>query len=370
MPVELIENRPLPVSSVLKRLRDDFIGLDADKWTYSGAGWVFTAGAVLTQDALANTNSWLLSKQAFTLPLKVGVCFSLSQRIANQTFYIELVSVNSATGLPDGKHKVGWLIDGTTATQAKYSSAFNGAQLDSAAVTVNSTASLAILEIEAAHDETNFRSVTVESTAAKPQGYRRNRKLPDPTALYKLRIRAVNGASAPASATTLTVDYVFIEDYSDSIVEFLNKGSSVAADSVPVQCVNTASVSVTNSPGVCITPTSSSGGYTSKNKLISAASTNATSVKTSAANVGKITADNLSASTRYLKLYDKASAPAVGTDTPFHTFVLPASSQRTLDFPAGLRLSTGFAFAITAALADTDTTAVAAGDVVINYEYV
>lgn len=361
MPIELIDDRPLPVSSVFKRLRDDFIGLDADKWTYSGAGWAFTAGAVLTQDALANTNSWLLSKQAFTLPLKVGVCFSLSQRIANQTFYIELVSVNSATGLPDDKHKVGWLINGTTATQARYYSAFNGAQLDSAAVTVNSTASLAILEIEAAHDETNFRSVTVESTAAKPQGYRRNRKLPDPTALYKLRIRAVNGASAPASATTLTVDYVFIEDYNDSIVEFLNKGSSLAADSVPVLCVNTANVSIT---------TTSSGGYTSKNKLISAASTNATSVKTSAANVGKITADNLSASTRYLKLYDKASAPTVGTDTPFHTFVLPASSQRTLDFPAGLRLSTGFAFAITAALADTDTTAVAAGDVVINYEYV
>lgn len=97
--------------------------------------------------------------------------------------------------------------------------------------------------------------------------------------------------------------------------------------------------------------------------LSSAATTNATSVKTSAGELFKIFGYCAAAAAVFLKFYNKASSPTVGTDTPVLTFRLGPTSNFEFDldgqyFPAGL------AYAITGAAADADTTAVAAGDVI------
>ena len=96
--------------------------------------------------------------------------------------------------------------------------------------------------------------------------------------------------------------------------------------------------------------------------LSSAATTNPTSVKASAGDVFKIVGNNTVASKRYLKLYNKASAPAVGTDTPLMTLPLLASAAFEFSF-SSLYFSTGIAYAITGAAADADTTAVSSGDI-------
>lgn len=96
-----------------------------------------------------------------------------------------------------------------------------------------------------------------------------------------------------------------------------------------------------------------------------AASTNATSAKASAGDVISITATNTTASLKYLKIYNKASAPTVGTDTPVLTIPLQPSNVPTMiNIPGGLYCSTGIAYALTGAAADADTTALTAGDVV------
>lgn len=96
----------------------------------------------------------------------------------------------------------------------------------------------------------------------------------------------------------------------------------------------------------------------------SAATTNATSVKASAGAVHGFTANNTAASVKYLKFYNKASAPTVGTDTPIWTEALQPSNVPTrFHFPKTLYFSTGIAIALTGAAADADTTALAAGDV-------
>ena len=98
--------------------------------------------------------------------------------------------------------------------------------------------------------------------------------------------------------------------------------------------------------------------------LCAAATTNATSVKTSAGRLLKIRGYNNKASAVFLKLYNKASAPTVGTDTPVATFLLRAQSEFDFDIEMfGLQFSTGIAYAITGAVADNDTTALAANDV-------
>lgn len=103
--------------------------------------------------------------------------------------------------------------------------------------------------------------------------------------------------------------------------------------------------------------------------LSAAASTNATSVKASAGNLFTAYGVNTNAAARYLKFYNKASAPTVGTDVPVLTLYMPPSTvnggQFTFQFGEfGQYFSTGLAYAMTTAAADADTGALTAGDVI------
>lgn len=107
-------------------------------------------------------------------------------------------------------------------------------------------------------------------------------------------------------------------------------------------------------------------------RLVSAASTNATSLKASAGLLTLVYAVNLNAAVRYLKFYNKASAPTVGTDTPVLTLPIPASTTGAgfmLVVPGGLAFSTGIAYATTTGVADSDTAAVAANEIIVSFGY-
>lgn len=113
-----------------------------------------------------------------------------------------------------------------------------------------------------------------------------------------------------------------------------------------------------------------SGGLTigpgSGAKQISAASTNATSVKASAGQVYGWYIYNDGAAEAYFKIYDKASAPTVGTDVPDLVLAIPAGAAANCSFEMGIPFGTGIATAITTGAADSDTGAVAANQVVSN----
>jgi hypothetical protein len=103
-------------------------------------------------------------------------------------------------------------------------------------------------------------------------------------------------------------------------------------------------------------------------RVAAAGTTNATSVKATAGTLKGWYLFNSATSLRYVKFYDKASAPTVGTDTPAFTLPLPASSGSNVRLPIDFLV--GIAYAITGAVADNDTTAVSANDVhgVLTYE--
>jgi hypothetical protein len=111
-----------------------------------------------------------------------------------------------------------------------------------------------------------------------------------------------------------------------------------------------------------------SGGL-SITRLLSGASTNATSVTSAATQLYGWHLYNSSAAAKFIKVYNTASSPTVGTDTPVLTLPLPAGAAANVHFTHGITLSTGFGFAITGAVGDADTTAVAANDVVVNFLY-
>lgn len=92
----------------------------------------------------------------------------------------------------------------------------------------------------------------------------------------------------------------------------------------------------------------------------SANSTNATSAKATAGDLCNVNGYNSSATVTYLKFYNKATAPTVGTDVPVLTIPLPPllAFSYSLD---SFYFSTGIAYGLTTDAADAGTTAVAAG---------
>lgn len=98
-------------------------------------------------------------------------------------------------------------------------------------------------------------------------------------------------------------------------------------------------------------------------RLVSAAATtNPTSAKATPGDVWKVTGYNAAAALRYLKLYNKASAPTVGTDTPVATIALPATAAFTIDFEQ-MQFTAGIAYAFTTGVADADTGALTLADI-------
>lgn len=109
---------------------------------------------------------------------------------------------------------------------------------------------------------------------------------------------------------------------------------------------------------------SATGTGTTIAKVLTAATTNATSVATGSRRLYGMTLGNTSAGWRYVRLYNLAVAPTVGTSSPVMVIPIPPGGAANLEFVVPVSFSTGLAYAITAAAADLDTTVTVANDVV------
>jgi hypothetical protein len=106
--------------------------------------------------------------------------------------------------------------------------------------------------------------------------------------------------------------------------------------------------------------------------LLSAATTNLTLVSPKPAMVTGWSIANTSTSPRYVRLYDKATAPVPATDAALIDLRFPIPAGTQAEAQLGTNASwfhSGLGLDITGGPADTDATAVAAGDVSINIFY-
>jgi len=115
-------------------------------------------------------------------------------------------------------------------------------------------------------------------------------------------------------------------------------------------------------------------GWTPHRKT-SAASTNATNVKSTSGQLGFILCINVTATIRYLKFYNQSGTPAPATDNANLVAVIPipanaAGAGAVIPIPDGLNFSSGIGYAMTANASDTDNTAIAAGDLFLVLGYV
>ena len=125
---------------------------------------------------------------------------------------------------------------------------------------------------------------------------------------------------------------------------------------------SSAPVTFASDQTIAIKATTTTNGTTAS-RVVSAATTNATNLKASAGKMMSVRVFNVAAYDVFLKFYNKASAPTVGTDTPVWTIPLKTGTGFSEHFHLGFDFSTGISYAITKLQADSDTTAVAASDV-------
>lgn len=150
----------------------------------------------------------------------------------------------------------------------------------------------------------------------------------------------------------------------------LPSGASTSAKQPALGTAGTASTDVLTVQGIASgTPINvssaptTSGGLTTYRNLDTGVTGSV--VKSSAGQLYVVNAFNASTAIRYLKLYDKATAPT-SSDTPIDTIALPSGGGVVIPIGAGTPFTTGLGVRGTVGVTDADTTAPSANDIVIN----
>lgn len=105
-------------------------------------------------------------------------------------------------------------------------------------------------------------------------------------------------------------------------------------------------------------------------KVISAVGVNATLLQVGASNIDMLLMVSGAATPRFVKFYDQATIPVVGTDIPKYTFPLAVGASPLQLPPKGLNFTTGLAYAILLSVEDAGTTPfTVVGEVVAMLDY-
>ena len=347
---------------------------------------VASSALTVSMGTTTNAERWYLSKQIFGASEDVLVILSKSQAITQNSIFVGLVEVGP-DGIPllnpnlagDFTNRGGvefGLTATTTAFQCEAVAESSGAKA------VGSVGVAAVLTgtqefVSEIHAEDIICSPqAVDSLAGKLQGCSRvSTQCPSDNKKYKLLMRFKN-IGTPGSGTSVVIQRVCVVARQEMRVEVSSgRGDFNAQKAIAVNIASMSaslpaggnsiggvfpSTAITPYPGIFVT------------RLSSAATTNATVARNTNCILTGGSVVNSGLTAAYLKFYNKATAPVVGTDTPVLTLTLPASTASITQPPLnvgdvlgtiGLKFAAGLAFAITGAYADSDTTAVAAGQV-------
>jgi len=334
------------INTLQNTWRDDFAGSSLNSaWqlVQQGSGHTISvANSVLSiaTGTTANTETIIRSVKSFTVPFRVWFIYYLSQRIANQEFYLEVI--NSA-----GDMVAQWLFDETSATTGKYNVTNSGTAGTASSVTITSTGSYSIAEIELFPDEVYFATRAVDSTSAKAYTYCRTRLIPDPTQEYYVRIRAKNLSTAPASSTTLYIDAVVVQDIAELTTEITSaRGLTVGSQALAVYNTGgtyTVSQSTASSLRAAL-GTATSGGVSSY--IYNGLSTTVQTVKSSAGLVYGWVIYNPNTSVAYVQVFNTTSV-TLGTTTPLYSIPVPAGGVAQFFSDIGITHGTAITIAAT-----------------------
>lgn len=195
-----------------------------------------------------------------------------------------------------------------------------------------------------------------------------NNKLVSGIDIGDVTINNAAGASAvniQDGGNTITVD--------GTVTANLSATDNTVLDNIDTNTTNTFNSTIdiqnklTNGTQKTMVVPATSGGLTTYH-LVSAATTNATVVKASAGQLFGWYIYNSNAAARKLVFHNTASAPTAGASVMF-SIIIPPTSGANVFSDIGIAFSTGIAITTVTGLADNDTAAVAANDLIINLWY-
>lgn len=168
--------------------------------------------------------------------------------------------------------------------------------------------------------------------------------------------------------TDLRISFVRVFDFERERVELLARPSGDLASAAPVTIQGTATVSGTLAAGTALIGDvaqqyRSTASGASATHLVSAATTNATLVKSSAGKVLGWYFANTTASWIYVKLHNQATAPTAGTGV-VRTIAVPPNGISQFFSEGGITFATGIGMTAVAGIADSDATAITASALV------
>lgn len=172
-------------------------------------------------------------------------------------------------------------------------------------------------------------------------------------ALTSQTTNTVTHTTAPAAGTAFTVTYTYALPVNETTLSV----SPVAGSYIGNVALN-AGTSLVGAFNL-----NNATGATAATVNCPAATTNPTLVSTGAKRLVGFVLSNNSAATKWVRLFNKATAPVPGTDTPLFTVPIAAGTTRDFSIPVGVAFSLGLGYAVTGAAPDNDATAVAVNDV-------
>ena len=234
---------PVLTRSLARKWRDDFNGtaLSSDwQLVQQGAGQtiaVSTSELRITAGLAANSETIIRSTKTSSIAFRTIFIASLSQRIANQEVYFEIVDAS-------GQHRAAWRFDGTITGTVNVLATNAGTPVPASSLQANSSIFIAY-EIEATPDEVNFYTRTPDSSNSRASSSGvRSRQIPDPHLEYYLQIRVKNLATAPVSNTTITIDAVLLQDIEELTAEVVSgRGGGGGNQSIPVAVTSATTIS-------------------------------------------------------------------------------------------------------------------------------
>lgn len=275
---------------------------------------------------------------------------------------------------------------GTTATNAFFDCQRRGWNSGNTTATINTTASPGyVAQINSDGFTAGFGDALVASNTGYQFTNRASRieNIPDPGVGLYLFIVVQNGATAPASTTTLTVGFIQVEDQGRQKVR-LAGSDPVGSHAQPVQVMGgnlgTQAVSgtVTANQGTMVAlpaGTNAIGdvgiqyrgnatGAASFVNVNSPATPVAQAIKGSAGRILAMTITNTNAAARYLKIWNVASGSVtVGTTAAAFEIAIPPNQTIDFSLEGGLGFASGVSVGVTGGQGLTNNTAITLGDV-------
>jgi hypothetical protein len=115
------------------------------------------------------------------------------------------------------------------------------------------TSNYGLLELELFADEIWYHARAMDSTNGRSASWVRHQQIPDPNTIFKIRIRAVNKSTAPASTTTLGINFVHVMDYAELTAE-ITAGRGITASGQGLYATVGGTVSIGNTPTINARP--------------------------------------------------------------------------------------------------------------------